>query len=146
ADNILAILELRKDLDRAGRLQALDELLQEFSITHLRNNLGMSLSGGERRRVEIARALATNPKFILLDEPFAGVDPISVGDIKQIIHHLKDKGIGVLITDHNVRETLDICETAYIVSDGQIIAAGEPSSILENQLVRDVYLGQEFRL
>ncbi|MBP7959148.1 MAG: ATP-binding cassette domain-containing protein, partial [Thiopseudomonas sp.] len=138
--------ELRKDLDRAGRLQALDELLQEFSITHLRNNLGMSLSGGERRRVEIARALATNPKFILLDEPFAGVDPISVGDIKQIIHHLKDKGIGVLITDHNVRETLDICETAYIVSDGQIIAAGEPSSILENQQVRDVYLGQEFRL
>ncbi len=125
ADNILAILELRKDLDRAGRLQALDELLQEFSITHLRNNLGMSLSGGERRRVEIARALATNPKFILLDEPFAGVDPISVGDIKQIIHHLKDKGIGVLITDHNVRETLDICETAYIVSDGQIIAAGK---------------------
>lgn len=146
ADNILAILELRKELDRAARLQALDELLQEFNITHLRNNLGMSLSGGERRRVEIARALATNPKFILLDEPFAGVDPISVGDIKQIIHHLKDKGIGVLITDHNVRETLDICETAYIVSDGQIIAAGEPSSILENQLVKDVYLGEEFRL
>lgn len=146
ADNILAILELRKDLDRAGRLQALDDLLQEFHITHLRNNLGMSLSGGERRRVEIARALATNPKFILLDEPFAGVDPISVGDIKQIIHHLKDKGIGVLITDHNVRETLDICETAYIVSDGQIIAKGSPSSILDNQLVRDVYLGQEFHL
>ncbi|MBP7958834.1 MAG: LPS export ABC transporter ATP-binding protein [Thiopseudomonas sp.] len=146
ADNILAILELRKELDRAARLQVLDELLQEFNITHLRNNLGMSLSGGERRRVEIARALATNPKFILLDEPFAGVDPISVGDIKQIIHHLKDKGIGVLITDHNVRETLDICETAYIVSDGQIIAAGEPSSILENQLVKDVYLGEEFRL
>lgn len=146
ADNILAILELRKDLDRAGRMQALDELLQEFNITHLRNSLGMSLSGGERRRVEIARALATNPKFILLDEPFAGVDPISVGDIKQIIQHLKDKGIGVLITDHNVRETLDICETAYIVSDGQIIAAGSPSSILENQLVKDVYLGQEFHL
>ncbi len=146
ADNILAILELRKDLDRAARLQALDELLQEFNITHLRDNLGMSLSGGERRRVEIARALATNPKFILLDEPFAGVDPISVGDIKQIIHHLKDKGIGILITDHNVRETLDICETAYIVSDGQIIAAGEPSSILANQLVKDVYLGQEFHL
>ncbi len=146
ADNILAILELRKDLDRAGRMQALDELLQEFHITHLRDNLGMSLSGGERRRVEIARALATNPKFILLDEPFAGVDPISVGDIKQIIHHLKDKGIGVLITDHNVRETLDICETAYIVSEGQIIATGSPSSILENQLVRDVYLGQEFHL
>ena len=146
ADNILAILELRKELDRTARLQALDDLLQEFNITHLRNNLGMSLSGGERRRVEIARALATNPKFILLDEPFAGVDPISVGDIKQIIHHLKDKGIGVLITDHNVRETLDICETAYIVSDGQIIAAGEPNSILANQLVKDVYLGEEFRL
>lgn len=146
ADNILAILELRKDLDRAARLQALDELLQEFNITHLRNNLGMSLSGGERRRVEIARALATNPKFILLDEPFAGVDPISVGDIKHIIHHLKDKGIGVLITDHNVRETLDICETAYIVNDGKIIATGSPSSILANQLVKDVYLGQQFRL
>lgn len=146
ADNILAILELRKNLDRAGRLQVLDELLQEFNITHLRNNLGMSLSGGERRRVEIARALATDPKFILLDEPFAGVDPISVGDIKQIIHHLKDKGIGVLITDHNVRETLDICETAYIVSEGKIIATGSPSSILENQLVKDVYLGQEFHL
>ena len=146
ADNILAILELRKDLNRAGRMQTLDDLLQEFHITHLRDNLGMSLSGGERRRVEIARALATNPKFILLDEPFAGVDPISVGDIKQIIHHLKDKGIGVLITDHNVRETLDICETAYIVSEGQIIATGSPSSILENQLVKDVYLGQEFHL
>ncbi|HHX35748.1 MAG TPA: LPS export ABC transporter ATP-binding protein [Gammaproteobacteria bacterium] len=146
ADNILAILELRKDLDRAARLQALDDLLQEFHITHLRNNLGMSLSGGERRRVEIARALATNPKFILLDEPFAGVDPISVGDIKQIIQHLKDKGIGVLITDHNVRETLDICETAYIVSDGQIIAEGSPASILDNQLVKDVYLGHEFHL
>ena len=146
ADNILAILELRKDLDRAGRMQALDDLLQEFHITHLRDNLGMSLSGGERRRVEIARALATNPKFILLDEPFAGVDPISVSDIKQIIHHLKDKGIGVLITDHNVRETLDICETAYMVSEGHIIATGSPSSILENQLVKDVYLGQEFHL
>lgn len=146
ADNILSILELRKDLDRAERLQAREDLLREFNITHLRDNLGMSLSGGERRRVEIARALATDPKFILLDEPFAGVDPISVGDIKQIIHHLKDKGIGVLITDHNVRETLDICETAYIVSEGQIIAAGSPSSILDNQLVRDVYLGQEFKL
>ena len=146
ADNILAILELRKDLDRAGRMQALDDLLQEFHITHLRDSKGMSLSGGERRRVEIARALATDPKFILLDEPFAGVDPISVGDIKQIINHLKDKGIGVLITDHNVRETLDICETAYIVSAGKIIAEGSPSSVLENQLVKDVYLGQEFHL
>lgn len=146
ADNIMAILELRKDLDRAGREQALDDLLREFSISHLRDSRGMSLSGGERRRVEIARALATNPKFILLDEPFAGVDPISVGDIKQIIHHLKDMGIGVLITDHNVRETLDICEVAYIVSDGQIIAKGSPSSILDNQLVKDVYLGHEFHL
>ncbi len=146
ADNILAILELRKDLDRSGRIQALDNLLREFHITHLRDNKGMSLSGGERRRVEIARALATDPKFILLDEPFAGVDPISVGDIKQIINHLKDKGIGVLITDHNVRETLDICETAYIVSAGKIIAEGSPSSVLENQLVKDVYLGQEFHL
>jgi len=146
ADNIMAILELRKDLDRAGREQALDDLLREFSISHLRDSLGMSLSGGERRRVEIARALATNPKFILLDEPFAGVDPISVGDIKQIIHHLKSMGIGVLITDHNVRETLDICEMAYIVSDGQIIAKGSPSSILDNQLVKDVYLGHEFHL
>lgn len=146
AKNIMAILELRKDLDRAGRQQALDDLLREFHITHLRDNLGMSLSGGERRRVEIARALASNPKFILLDEPFAGVDPISVGDIKQIIYHLKNKGIGVLITDHNVRETLDICEMAYIVSDGQIIAKGSPSSILDNQLVKDVYLGHEFQL
>ena len=146
ADNILAILELRKDLDRAGRMQALDDLLQEFHITHLRDSKGMSLSGGERRRVEIARDVATDPKFILLDEPFAGVDPISVGDIKQIINHLKDKGIGVLITDHNVRETLDICETAYIVSAGKIIAEGSPSSVLENQLVKDVYLGQEFHL
>ena len=112
ADNIMAILETRKDLDRNGRLQALEALLQEFHVSHIRDSLGMSLSGGERRRVEIARALATAPKFILLDEPFAGVDPISVGDIKQIIYHLKAKGIGVLITDHNVRETLDICETA----------------------------------
>ena len=121
-------------------------LLQEFHINHIRDSLGMSLSGGERRRVEIARALATAPKFILLDEPFAGVDPISVGDIKQIIHHLKAKGIGVLITDHNVRETLDICETAYIVNDGQLIAEGDAQSILANQLVKEVYLGHEFRL
>jgi lipopolysaccharide export system ATP-binding protein len=146
ANNILAILETRKDLDRAGRQAALEALLQEFHISHIRDNLGMSLSGGERRRVEIARALATAPKFILLDEPFAGVDPISVGDIKQIIYHLKAKGIGVLITDHNVRETLDICETAYIVSDGQLIAEGDSESILANQLVKDVYLGHEFRL
>lgn len=146
SDNILAILETRKDLDKAARLKALEALLEEFHITHIRNNLGMSLSGGERRRVEIARALATAPQFILLDEPFAGVDPISVGDIKQIINHLKDKGIGVLITDHNVRETLDICETAYIVSDGQLIAQGDAEAVLSNQLVKDVYLGHEFRL
>ena len=126
SDNIMAILETRSDLDRNGRKEALEGLLQEFHIHHIRDNLGMSLSGGERRRVEIARALASAPKFILLDEPFAGVDPISVGDIKQIIHHLKAKGIGILITDHNVRETLDICETAYIVNDGQLIAEGMP--------------------
>ena len=146
ADNIMAILETRKELDRASRRKELESLLQEFHISHIRDNLGMSQSVGERRRVEIARALATAPKFILLDEPFAGVDPISVGDIKQIIHHLKAKGIGVLITDHNVRETLDICETAYIVSDGQLIAEGDADAILANQLVKDVYLGHEFRL
>ncbi|MBF7730304.1 LPS export ABC transporter ATP-binding protein [Pseudomonas sp. N040] len=146
ADNIMGILETRKDLDRAGRQLALENLLEEFHIHHIRDTLGMSLSGGERRRVEIARALATSPKFILLDEPFAGVDPISVGDIKQIIHHLKSKGIGVLITDHNVRETLDICEIAYIVNDGQLIAEGDAETILADQLVKDVYLGHEFRL
>lgn len=145
-DNIMAILELRKDLSKAQREEQLEELLQEFHITHIRNSLGMSLSGGERRRVEIARALATSPKFILLDEPFAGVDPISVGDIKQIIQHLKNKGIGVLITDHNVRETLDICETAYIVNEGSIIAAGTPEEVMNNHTVRKVYLGQDFRL
>lgn len=146
SDNIMAILELRKDLNRKQRQEALENLLQEFHITHIRHNKGMSLSGGERRRVEIARALATNPKFILLDEPFAGVDPISVGDIKQIIHHLKNKGIGILITDHNVRETLDICETAYIVNEGSIICAGTPQDVLNNQKVRKVYLGEEFKL
>ncbi|KPX85984.1 ABC transporter, ATP-binding protein [Pseudomonas amygdali pv. mellea] len=145
SDNIMAILETRKELDAGARRKELESLLQEFHITHIRDNLGMSLSG-ERRRVEIARALATAPKFILLDEPFAGVDPISVGDIKQIIHHLKAKGIGVLITDHNVRETLDICETAYIVNDGQLIAEGDSETILANQLVKEVYLGHEFRL
>ena len=145
-DNIMAILETRKDLDRAGRQAELESLLQEFHIHHIADSLGMSLSGGERRRVEIARALATNPKFILLDEPLAGVDPISVGDIKQIIHHLKTKGIGILITDHNVRETLDICETAYIVNDGQLIAEGDAETILANQTVKEVYLGHEFRL
>ncbi|MCM2131081.1 LPS export ABC transporter ATP-binding protein [Larsenimonas rhizosphaerae] len=146
ADNIMAILETRRDLDKAGRRARLEELLQEFNVTHIRDNQGMALSGGERRRVEIARALATEPDFILLDEPFAGVDPISVGDIKSIIRQLKARGIGVLITDHNVRETLDICDNAYIVGSGQIIAEGDTPSILANQHVRDVYLGHEFRL
>ncbi|MGJ7457169.1 LPS export ABC transporter ATP-binding protein [Halomonas sp. MA07-2] len=146
ADNIMAILETRKDLDREGRRARLEQLLEEFHVTHIRDNLGMSLSGGERRRVEIARALATEPAFILLDEPFAGVDPISVGEIKGVIRQLKARGIGVLITDHNVRETLDICDTAYIVGDGQIIAEGNAEAILANQRVRDVYLGQDFRL
>jgi lipopolysaccharide export system ATP-binding protein len=146
ADNIMAILETRSDLDRKQRLAKLDSLLQEFHITHIRDSLGMALSGGERRRVEIARALATEPRFILLDEPFAGVDPISVNDIKQIVRHLKDRGIGVLITDHNVRETLDICEMAYIVSEGHIIAEGTAETVLANNKVREVYLGENFRL
>jgi len=146
ADNIMAILETRPDLNRQGREGKLDSLLREFHIHHLRDSAGMSLSGGERRRAEIARALATDPQFILLDEPCAGVDPISVNDIKQIIQHLKDKGIGVLITDHNVRETLDICDKAYIVNDGHIIAEGDAEEVLANQLVRDVYLGHAFRL
>ncbi|WP_417513572.1 LPS export ABC transporter ATP-binding protein [Marinobacter sp.] len=145
-DNIMAILETRKNLSRADRLSKLEQLLEEFHITHIRDSLGMALSGGERRRVEIARALAMEPAFILLDEPFAGVDPISVSDIKQIIRHLRDKGIGVLITDHNVRETLDICENAYIVSGGHIIASGNSESILANQQVKEVYLGNEFHL
>ena len=146
ADNIMAILQTRTDLDRQGRLDKLASLMEEFHIHHLRDSKGMSLSGGERRRAEIARALATEPKFILLDEPFAGVDPISVNDIKQIIQHLKDKGIGVLITDHNVRETLDICDKAYIVNNGHIIAEGDAQAVLDNQLVKDVYLGHAFRL
>lgn len=146
ADNILAILETRKDLTRNQRIKHLEQLLVEFNITHIRNSLGMSLSGGERRRVEIARALATEPTFILLDEPFAGVDPISVNDIKQIISHLKQRGIGVLITDHNVRETLAICETAYIVSEGHIIAEGTTEDIMSNKAVKDVYLGHQFKL
>ncbi len=145
-DNIMAILETRRDLSRADRDHKLEELLEEFHITHIRDSVGMALSGGERRRVEIARALAMEPAFILLDEPFAGVDPISVSDIKQIIRHLRDKGIGVLITDHNVRETLDICENAYIVSGGHIIASGDAEAILANQQVKEVYLGNEFRL
>ncbi|MBD3642388.1 MAG: LPS export ABC transporter ATP-binding protein [Marinobacter sp.] len=145
-DNIMAILETRKGLSRADRDHKLEELLEEFHITHIRDSVGMALSGGERRRVEIARALAMEPAFILLDEPFAGVDPISVSDIKHIIRHLRDKGIGVLITDHNVRETLDICENAYIVSGGHIIASGSSEEILANQQVKEVYLGNEFRL
>jgi len=144
--NILAILENRHDLDRAGREQVLDELLDELHVGHVRTNLGISLSGGERRRVEIARALAADPQFVLLDEPFAGVDPISVLDIQRIIKHLSDRGIGILITDHNVRETLGICSRAYILNDGSLIASGSPDDILNNQHVREVYLGQEFRL
>jgi lipopolysaccharide export system ATP-binding protein len=144
--NILAILETRKDLDKAAREEKLQSLLEEFHITHIRKNLGMSLSGGERRRVEIARALAAEPQFVLLDEPFAGVDPISVSDIKGIITHLKNRGIGVLITDHNVRETLDICEKAYIVSTGSVIAEGTAADILANETVRKVYLGEQFSL
>ncbi|MBI2782864.1 MAG: LPS export ABC transporter ATP-binding protein [Gammaproteobacteria bacterium] len=145
-NNLLAILETRSDLNRTARRARMEELLEEFSITHLRANIGMSLSGGERRRVEIARALAMEPKFILLDEPFAGVDPISVNDIKGIIRHLRDKGIGILITDHNVRETLDICARAYIVDGGRTIAQGTPEEILNNSTVRKVYLGEHFAL
>lgn len=145
-DNIMAILQTRGDLNKAQRLERCDELLAEFHVEHLRDNLGQSLSGGERRRVEIARALATEPEFILLDEPFAGVDPISVSDIKQIINHLRDRGIGVLITDHNVRDTLDICEKAYIVGEGHIIAAGSAEDVLANKRVREVYLGDQFRM
>ncbi len=145
-ENLMAILETRKSLSQEQREQEADSLMDEFSINHIRNNLGMSLSGGERRRVEIARALAADPQFILLDEPFAGVDPISVSDIKSIIEHLKARGIGVLITDHHVRETLDVCEKAYIVSQGQLIATGSPEEVLSNQTVKDVYLGQQFSL
>jgi len=146
ADNIMAILEVRDELDAGQRAEILESLLEEFHITHIRDSLGMSLSGGERRRVEIARALATDPQFILLDEPFAGVDPISVVDIQGIIQHLKQRGIGVLITDHNVRETLGICERGYIIGEGEVIAEGEPDHLLQDQRVRDVYLGQHFRL
>ena len=144
--NIMAILETRKDLDKAGRQAKLESLLEEFTITHIRKNSGMSLSGGGRRRAEIAPALAAEPHFILLDEPFAGVDPISVADIKSIITHLKDRGIGVLITDHNVRDTLDNCEMTYIVSAGTLIAEGTSAEILANEMVRKVYLGDQFSL
>lgn len=145
-ENIMAILEIRKDLSQVQRLEIVDDLLEEFHITHIANSKGMSLSGGERRRVEIARALAAEPSFILLDEPFAGVDPISVSDIKKIIQHLKARGLGILITDHNVRETLSVCEHAYIVSHGELIATGTPDEVLSNQQVRDVYLGEQFQL
>lgn len=145
-DNIMAILETRKDLDRAAQKQELEKLISDFSLAHVRHSLGMSVSGGERRRCEIARALAANPKFILLDEPFAGVDPISVSDIKEVIIALKHRGIGVLITDHNVRETLAICEHAYIVSEGAIIAHGSSEEVLNNSLVKEVYLGKDFQV
>jgi lipopolysaccharide export system ATP-binding protein len=146
-DNIRAILEFREDLDDGvEREAALESLLEELHIGHIRSNIGMSLSGGERRRVEIARALAAEPRFILLDEPFAGVDPISVDDIQRIIRHLSSRDIGVLITDHNVRETLGICGRAYIVSSGSVIASGSAEEILANPQVREVYLGQDFRL
>ncbi|WP_032109655.1 LPS export ABC transporter ATP-binding protein [Necropsobacter massiliensis] len=145
-DNLMAVLEIRKDLNGRQRRERADELIDEFNIGHIRDNLGQSLSGGERRRVEIARALAANPKFILLDEPFAGVDPISVIDIKKIIMDLRDRGLGVLITDHNVRETLDVCQRAYIVSAGKMIATGTPEAVMNNEHVRRVYLGEQFKL
>lgn len=145
-DNILAILQTRRDLSDFQRQQKLEDLLEELHIGHIRANLGMSLSGGERRRVEIARALATEPRFILLDEPFAGVDPISVRDIQSIIDHLKQRDIGVLITDHNVRETLGICDRGYIMNAGEVIANGNPDALLVNQQVRQVYLGENFKL
>ena len=145
-ENVLAILQARQELTRAERDKKLEQLLEEFSIVHIRDSKGMSLSGGERRRTEIARTLATDPKFILLDEPFAGVDPISVSDIKTIINQLKDRGIGILLTDHNVRETLDICEKAYIVSEGRLIADGDANAILNNEKVRSVYLGSQFQI
>lgn len=145
-ENIMAILQIRKDINDEQRLEKLESLVEEFNIGHIVDNTGQSLSGGERRRVEIARALAADPKFILLDEPFAGVDPISVSDIKKIILQLKNRGIGVLITDHNVRETLDVCEHAYIVSHGELIAEGNSDQVLSNQHVRDVYLGEKFTL
>lgn len=144
--NLMGVVELLPGLTKSEKEDRVNKLLEEFSVSKLRNNIGMSLSGGERRRVEIARALAANPKFILLDEPFAGVDPISVGEIKEIILHLRDRGIGVLITDHNVRETLDVCEKSYIVNAGQIIAKGTAQEVLSNDKVKSVYLGKDFSL
>ncbi|MBK8507991.1 MAG: LPS export ABC transporter ATP-binding protein [Candidatus Competibacteraceae bacterium] len=145
-ENVLAILEARGELDRPARRAAAEELLHELHVGHLRDNIALSLSGGERRRVEIARALAARPAFILLDEPFAGVDPLSVLDIQRIIKHLSDRNIGVLITDHNVRETLGICDRAYILNEGRVIAEGDPASILADRHVRQVYLGEAFQL
>jgi lipopolysaccharide export system ATP-binding protein len=145
-ENIAAVLEIIPELTPDQRARRLDGLLREFHISHIKKNLGMSLSGGERRRVEIARALASQPRFVLLDEPFAGVDPISVGDIRRIIQHLSRLGIGVLITDHNVRETLGICDRAYIVNDGRIIAEGTPDRVLDDEHVREVYLGEDFAM
>jgi lipopolysaccharide export system ATP-binding protein len=146
ADNLLAVLETRRDLDRTQRLRKMQDLLNDLQIDHIRDNIGISLSGGERRRVEIARALATDPRFILLDEPFAGVDPISVIEIQKIIESLISRNIGVLITDHNVRETLGICGRAYILSRGRVIAEGVPGALLDNPEVKQVYLGENFRL
>lgn len=146
AENIMAILETRPNLDADEARRRLEHLLEEFSVAHLRDSLGQSLSGGERRRVEIARALATDPRFLLLDEPFAGIDPISVGDIQRMTRYLAGRGLGVLITDHNVRETLGTCDRAYIVNDGHIIAEGTPDQILQDAKVREVYLGEQFRL
>lgn len=145
-ENILSILEYQSHLTQPEREQKLDQLIEELHISHVKKNLGINLSGGERRRVEIARALAADPRFILLDEPFAGVDPISVLDIQRIIKHLKDQEIGILITDHNVRETLGICERAYILNEGSLIASGTPDEILKNDYVKEVYLGQDFKL
>ena len=146
SDNIMAILETRAEIDGAERAEQLEHLMHELHIAHLKDSSAISLSGGERRRLEIARALAAKPDFVLLDEPFAGVDPISVADIQHLIAHLRDMGIGILITDHSVRETLGICDRAYIINEGQVIAEGEPDTILHNQHVREVYLGQNFRL
>ncbi len=146
AQNVMAVLELRTELDQQGRENELLALLEELQVAHVADQRGASLSGGERRRVEIARALAARPRFMLLDEPFAGVDPISIGDIQKIVRHLKTRGIGVLITDHNVRETLGICDRAYILSDGSVLAHGEPDELLANPDVRRVYLGDSFRM
>jgi lipopolysaccharide export system ATP-binding protein len=146
ADNVLAVLETQKHLSRNQRQERCEQLLEDFGIAHLYDQLALSLSGGERRRLEIARALATRPKYILLDEPFAGVDPISVMDIKKIISELQARRIGILITDHNVRETLDICDRAYIINEGAVMAEGIPEHILNNREVRNVYLGEHFSM